>query len=151
MTTTKVPRWIMEVNNILALDQPDQGNPEDLPEATRAAIQNLKDYPDNWNYPNSSPKPDPAEIEWLARCLASTMPHIPQPDLGWSADQTFLLYWTGETRHIDLEIFPKELRGELLAYDLDEPDQRAEQSIALRTVSDWQRLAQLAQKAMSHG
>lgn len=151
MTTTNVPRWITEVNNILALDQPDQGNPEDLPEATKAAVQNLKDYPDNWNYPNLSPKPDPADIDWLARCLAYTMPHIPQPDLGWSADHTFLLYWTGKTRHIDLEIFPQELRGQLLAYDLDEPEQRAEKSIDLRTVSDWQRLAKLAQKAMSHG
>ena len=150
MTQSTEPDWLKGLEQIPLWDPPDQGDPDCLPAATKAAIQNLREYPHNWNHPNESPLPEPKQIDWLARCLAHTMADIPQPDLGWSADRTFLIYWTGKTRHIDLEIFPEERRGQLLAYEVNNFDQRAEKSIDLNSDAGWRLLAEFARKAMSH-
>lgn len=150
MTTAKPPRWLTEVKNILTPEPPDQGDLNSLPANTQTALQNLRNYSPNWNHPDISPLPPEDQIDWLGRCLAYTMANIPQPDLGWSADNTFLLYWTGDTRHIDVEVWPEEQQAILLAYDTRNPDEMAEHTINLNLADGWRQLAKLAQKAMQH-
>lgn len=123
--------------------------PDCLPPVTKAALENLRNYPPDWNHPNSSPLPDPADISLLSLYMAYNLSEIPQPDIGWSADRTFLLYWTGKTRHVDVEIFPKEFHADLVAYNLNKPRRWLGKSLDLYDPASWQEIARLAQHAIS--